>query len=117
MRNFVLLLLYCCLLLVSPGSTWSASNPPATAQGKPQAAEEAADTDAAQDTLPADPFAGTADEEEKAKETDQGAGETSWERLNSEREPEVAPSSEEEPPETFSPLLVWRMIRRLWSKE
>lgn len=55
--------------------------------------------------------------EEGQESEDQGQGETSWERMRTEREPEVSPPASEEPPETFSPLVLWRMLRSLWGTE
>jgi hypothetical protein len=45
----------------------------------------------------------------------QGRAETSWERLNAERQAESDASPSEEPPNTFNPLILWRMLRSaLW---
>lgn len=106
MRRLIPPLLCCCLLLAAPVVAQSVPTPQDESQ-EPSESETFPE-------IPADDTLGeTADGEEKA---DHGQGETSWEQLNAEREPEVSPSPAEELPDTFSPLLVWRMFRSLWSE-
>jgi hypothetical protein len=53
------------------------------------------------------------DEVEENDEDDEGRGETSWERLHTERSDEIEPPESEKTPKSLTPLDVWRM---LWSK-
>ena len=52
-------------------------------------------------------------EEEESDEDDEGRGETSWERLHTERSDELEHPEAEETPKSITPLDLWRM---LWSK-
>jgi hypothetical protein len=52
------------------------------------------------------------------EDSDQGRAETSWERLNAERQAESDAAPAEEPPNTFNPLILWRMLRSaLWKDQ
>lgn len=53
------------------------------------------------------------DEVEENDEGNEGRGETSWERLHTERNDEIEPPESEKTPKSLTPLDVWRM---LWSK-
>lgn len=50
---------------------------------------------------------------EDSENDDEGLGETSWERLNTERSEEFEPSETERTPQSLTPLDLWRM---LWGK-
>jgi len=52
-------------------------------------------------------------EVEELEGDDEGRGETSWERLNTERSEELEPSTSEQTPKSLTPVDLWRM---LWSK-
>ncbi|MBI3301154.1 MAG: hypothetical protein HYZ72_03620 [Deltaproteobacteria bacterium] len=48
----------------------------------------------------------------KSNESDEREpGETSWERLNAERNAEAADAPKEEAPKALSPLQMWRLLR------
>jgi hypothetical protein len=111
MRRLIPLLLFCSLFLYSPVVTQAAPSTHATPQD--DSAEPSEEETSPE--LPSDDAPDSAANNEE--DTDDGQGKTSWERLNAERQPEVAPSPAEEPPDTFSPLVLWRMIRGLWSKD
>lgn len=111
MRRLILPLLCCCLLLAGPVTAQTA---PAQQPAPEDDTQEPSEADTFPEIPADDAPSETADDQENA---DQSQGETSWEQLNAEREPEVTPSPAEEPPETFSPLVLWRMIRGLWSKD
>ena len=53
------------------------------------------------------------DNAESDEEADEGRGETSWERMHSERSEETEHSAEEEEPKQLTPLDLWRLI---WGK-
>lgn len=111
MHRLILPLLLCGFLLYSPVLAQSVPSPQAAPQDEsPESPEE--------ETFPEIPSSdaptGAVEDEE---ETDQGQGKTSWERMKAEREPEATPPASEEPPETFSPLVLWRMLRSIWEKD
>jgi hypothetical protein len=110
MRRLILPLLLCGLLLCSPVLAQSPPSPQAAPQNESPESPEEEETFP---DIPADDAPAGALEDEK----DTGQGETSWERMKSEREPEVTPPPSEEPPETFSPLVLWRMLRSIWEKD
>ena len=111
-------LLLCCLLYSSPVVAQPTLDAPPTAQDSQDEEAEAPESETVPELPPdatLDSFAG--EEEKEAETEDQGQGETSWERMHAEREPEVTQPASEEPPETFSPLVLWRMLRSLWGTE
>jgi hypothetical protein len=109
MRRLIPPLLCCCLLLQSSRIVHAAPSPPAESQGDTPATLEAEDSL----QLPADDEPDSAANNEA--DSDHGQAETSWERLNAERQEEQGTPPAEEPPNTFSPLVIWRMLRNaLW---
>ena len=50
------------------------------------------------------------DEAEEVEEDDEGRGETSWERLHTERSDELEPPAAETTPKSLTPLDLWRML-------
>jgi hypothetical protein len=111
MRRIIPTLLFCCLFLSSLVGAQSAPTTPSAIESE---AVEPSETEAVPE-FPSDDVPNNAVDGEE--EADQGQGETSWERMNAERQPDVAPSPAEEPPSTFSPLVLWRMLRSVWSKD
>jgi hypothetical protein len=110
MRRLIPLLMFACLFFSSPVVVQSTS----TSQPAPQDDSQEPTEEENFPGIPADDT--TSGEAPNEDDADKGQGETSWERMNAERQSEVTDSPAEEPPDTFSPLVLWRMIRGLWSK-
>lgn len=108
MRRTLLLVVLLSLLLTIP--TFAQVAPPSGS------AEDTPDTEQQEEEQPTLP---NMDESSEGSDesAEQGRGETSWERMNAEREAEVEPAPKEEPPESFSPVQVWRMILGLFRKD
>ena len=111
MRQFILLLLFCSLLFGNPGIVQSAPSPqPESTTPNPETEEPAPSLQ-----LPNEDESSAATDEEK--ESDKGQAETSWERLNAERQADMETSPAEEPPNSFNPVVLWRMLRSFFRNE
>ena len=105
MRQFLPLLLLSTLLFSNSGVVQSAPSPRPEAPSNNPATEESEPSL----QLPNGDEPTTATDEEK--ESDKGQAETSWERLKAEREAEMETPPAKEPPDSFNPSVLWRMLR------